>query len=106
MANLWRWITAFLVWLSADPVAVDLERPKAAAAVAAARASLAHDAAPPPAPAPPAPGPAKCCEDCGGRGYIVHGDGHRTACPCPADCPCKSQKACPDGKCPPGRVLR
>ena len=34
--------------------------------------------------------PAHCCTDCGGKGYITHGDGHRTACPCPASCKCKS----------------
>jgi len=37
-------IVAWLVWLSADPVAVDAEAPKAAAAVAAARASMEIDA--------------------------------------------------------------
>jgi hypothetical protein len=106
MASLWRWIISFLVWLSADPQAIDAEAAKASAAVALARASMAHDAAPP-APAPePQPAPGKCCGECGGRGYIVHGDGHRTACPCPADCPCK-KAACPDGSCPtPGKVLR
>lgn len=30
----------------------------------------------------------KCCGACKG-GVIVHGDGHRTPCPCPADCECK-----------------
>jgi len=105
MAEIWRMIVAFLVWLSADPQAVDLELARASAAVSAARASMAHDAPAPAPPAPPTPTPGKCCEDCGGKGYIVHGDGHRTACPCPASCPCKS-KACPDGTCPPVRVLR
>lgn len=97
MNILWRWLVAFLVWLSADPAEIDLEHPRAAAAVAAARASMAHDAAPaptPPGPKPPAPGK---CVDCGGTGWIVHGDGHRTRCPCGA-------KGCADGKCPaPGR---
>jgi hypothetical protein len=99
---LWRWLISWLVWLSADPAAIDLERPKAAAAVAAARASLAPDVAPP-GPKPPAPTPGKCCGECGGRGYLVMPDGHRVACPCPATCPCKAPKAaaaCPDGKCP------
>lgn len=91
---LWRWIVAFLVWLSADPAAIDLEAPRAAAAVAAARASMAHDVAPPapPAPGPKPPAPGKCT-DCGGTGWIVHGDGHKTRCPCGA-------VACPDGTCP------
>jgi hypothetical protein len=100
---LWRWLMSWLVWLSADPAAVDLERPKAAAAVAAARASLAIDApAPTPGPKPPAPTPSKCCGECGGKGYLVMPDGHRVACPCPASCPCKGGKGqdCPDGRCP------
>lgn len=103
--GIWRWIVAWLVWLSADPVAVDLERPKAAAAVAAARASLTVDGpAPKPPDVPPLPGPKPkpCCGECGGRGYLVMPDGHRVACPCPPSCPCKGGKAetCPDGRCP------
>lgn len=100
--DVWRWIVAWLVWLSADPVAVDLERPRAAAAVAAARASLAVDA-PAPGPKPPAPTPGRCSGECGGRGYLVMPDGHRVACPCPATCPCKGGKGaeCPGGKCRP-----
>jgi hypothetical protein len=92
--TLWRWLVSLLVWLSADPVEIDLEHPRAAAAVAAARASMAHDTAPaPPAPAPKPPAPGKC-QDCKGTGWITHGDGHRTKCPCGA------AGACPDGKCP------
>lgn len=32
--------------------------------------------------------------NCGGKGYIVHGDGHQTPCPClvDGDCKCKSEK--------------
>jgi hypothetical protein len=100
---MWQWLIAWLVWLSADPAALDLERPRAAAAVAAARASMAVEAAPaPPGPAPK-PTPGKCCGECGGRGYIVMPDGHRVACPCAGNCPCKSKTPaeCPDGKCPP-----
>jgi hypothetical protein len=99
---MWQWLIAWLVWLSADPAVLDLERPRAAAAVAAARASMAVEAAPaPPGPAPK-PGPTKCCGECGGRGYLVMPDGHRVACPCAGTCPCKSKTAaeCPDGKCP------
>lgn len=98
---LWKWIVAFLVWLSADPTEIDLEAPRAAAAVAAGRASMAHDTGPaPPAPGPTPPTPGECCGDCKGTGWITHGDGHRTACPCPASCKCKGGKSCPDGKCP------
>ena len=80
-----------LAWLSADPVAAGLEHPRAAAAVAAARASMAVEG---PAPAPaPKPKPGKCT-DCNGTGWITHGDGHRTRCPCGA-------AGCPDGKCVP-----
>lgn len=96
---LYRMIVAFLVWLSAEPQALDLERPRAAAAVHAAMASLAKGE-PAPAPKPPAPTPKPCCGECGGRGYLVMPDGHRVACPCPADCPCKKAKPCKDGSCP------
>ena len=98
-----RWLLdmliAFLVWLSAEPGAVDAERAKAAAAVAVARASLVVDAAP----APPAPAPTAC--DCGQtciRG-IWKPDGRieqRCQCKCPR-CVAERAKtgACPDGKC-------
>lgn len=90
---LWRWLLALLTWLAADPAVIDAERPKAAAAVAAARASMADQAPAPPAPpAPPKPG--DCCGECKG-GWIVHGDGHRTPCPCPAGCKCKRASALP-----------
>ena len=85
----YRWLIGFLVWLSADPQTIDLERPKAAAAVAAARSSMAVEAAP----VPPAP---VVCTDCNGRGYIVMPDGHRVQCP-----QCKGKGKCPDGKCRP-----
>jgi hypothetical protein len=32
----------------------------------------------------------KCCGACKG-GKIVHGDGHVTDCPCPADCQCRTK---------------
>jgi hypothetical protein len=98
----YRWLVAWLVWLSADPAAVDLERPRAAAAVAAARASMTPDAPPAPPPTPPAPTPATCCSECGGKGYIVMPDGHRVACPCPPTCRCKAAKAVPAALPTPG----
>lgn len=55
--SLWQWLVSWLIWLSADPVAADLELPRAAAAVAAARASMLPDAP------PPDPTPTDC--DCG-----------------------------------------
>lgn len=82
----YRAVVAFLVWLSAEPGVIDVERPKAAAAVHAAMASMQTDT---PAPAPPAPTPDTCCGDCGGKGVLVMPDGHRVACPCPATCKCK-----------------
>ena len=32
----------------------------------------------------------KCCGGCKGTGFITHGDGHKTPCPCPPDCECKA----------------
>lgn len=100
---MWQSILAWLASLAADPAALDHEAPRAAAAVAAAYAAFATEAPNPPAP----PDQTKCCTDCGGRGYIVQPDGHRTACPCPATCRCKAgsgsrspSPACPDGRCP------
>lgn len=86
---MWEWLTAFLVWLSAHPHAIESESPHAAGAVACAYAQFATDADPQPAPTPK-PG---CCDDCGGKGFIVHGDGHKTPCPCPATCRCKAAGA-------------
>lgn len=83
---MWQYILSVLAALSADPAQIDLEAPRASAAVAAAYATTAVEKAPEPQPEPK-PG---CCTDCGGKGYIVHGDGHRTACPCPASCKCKN----------------
>lgn len=100
MSVLWRWFTAFLVWLSSDPRAVESEAPKAAAACAVAYAALLGDASPP-APAPAPPNPAKCCQDCAGTGVIRHGDGHTTPCPCPPQCKCKAGKANCRGGCAP-----
>jgi hypothetical protein len=101
MTTLWQWLIAILVWLSADPVAIDQEPAKAAAAVAAARASLLVEAEPQPGPAP-----AAC--DCGGTCVkgIWKPDGKIVA---PCKCPCQrcvaerakaSPATCPDGNCP------
>jgi len=84
---MWQWLLSVLAALSADPAQIDREAPRASAAVSAAYAATAQEKAPQPQPEPPKPA---CCTDCGGRGYIVHGDGHRTACPCPASCKCKN----------------
>lgn len=51
--NVWRWLISWLVWLSADPQAITVETPKAAAAVAVAYAALAPE--PEGEPAPPKP---------------------------------------------------
>jgi len=53
MANAWRWIIGWLVWLSADPESITIEKPKAAAAVAVAYAALAPEPDAPPAPPKP-----------------------------------------------------
>lgn len=103
--SLWQWIISFLVWLSADPAVIDLEQPRAFAAVAAARASML-----PEAPAP-GPGPAPVACDCGQtcvRG-VWKPDG-RVSQTCRCQCKrCVAERAkaappCPDGKCP--TVLR
>ena len=86
---MWTWLLSLLASLAADPAQIDQEAPRASAAVSAAYAATAVEMAPQPKPEPPKPRPA-CCTECGGKGYIVHGDGHRTACPCPASCRCKS----------------
>jgi hypothetical protein len=61
LSAIWNAFVAFLVWLSADPAAIDREAPKAAAAVAAARASMLAEA---PAPAPPTPTACDCGATC------------------------------------------
>lgn len=52
--------------------------------------------------------PARCCGRCQ-NGVITQGDGHKTPCPCPPDCKCKTRGAvlqpaavlkCESGKCP------
>lgn len=83
---MWQWMLSVLAALSADPAQIDQEAPRASAAVQAAYAVTAPEKAPEPKPEPK-PG---CCTDCGGKGFIVHGDGHRTPCPCPASCKCKN----------------
>ena len=98
--TLWRWLIAFLAWLSADPQAVDLEHPKAAAAVSVARASMLHDAPPPPAPAPQACDCGKTCV----RG-VWKPDGRvqqtcKCACPrCVAERSKTAPAACTTGEC-------
>ena len=77
---MWQYILSVLAALAADPAQIDREAPRASAAVSAAYATTAPERAPEPTPEPPKPKPA-VCKDCGGRGYIVHGDGHRTTCP-------------------------
>lgn len=98
---MWRAFLAWLASLTADPVAIDRESPRAAGAVAAAYATFATE--PAPAPTPP-PKPGECCKACKGTGHVTHGDGHRTPCPCPSSCKCK-KASCPDGNCPPKTVL-
>lgn len=105
--SLWRWLIAFLTWLSADPQAVDLEHPKAAAAVSAARASMLVDAPRPPVPTP-TPQDCHCGQTC--KNGVWKPDGRvEQICRCPCE-RCKKQRTagrvadeCRDGKCPPVR---
>jgi hypothetical protein len=104
MTKLWRWLISLLVWLSADPADVDLEHPRAAAAVSAARASMIRETAPPP-PAPPAPAACDCGSTCV-RGVWRPDSRVEQICRCPCE-RCKRSRAeggvkerCPDGRCP------
>jgi hypothetical protein len=80
---MWKSLMGWLAWLAADPAAVTLEEPRAAASVAYAYAAMATDDS--------APEPKSECA-CGGT--CVAGrykpDGRIEAdCPCPASCDCK-----------------
>jgi hypothetical protein len=96
MTNLWRGLLAWLAAMSADPDAIERERPKAYASyrVAYATFATADDPQPSPQPAPPkppAPRPTRepvACQ-CGGA--------------CSAACTCGCHGDCPDGKCRPTR---
>lgn len=97
--SLWQWILAFMTWLSADPVEINQEPARAAAAVSVAYAAFAPDT-----PAPP-PSPVVDCV-CGQTCVkgIWKPDGRITA-KCDCTCPrCVAERAkgsaCPDGKCP------
>jgi hypothetical protein len=81
-----EWLVAILVWLSSDPLEIDRQAPRAAAAVAAARASMVTES--------PAPAPGPAPRDCACGGTCVNGkwlpDGRvEQACPCPGTCQCK-----------------
>lgn len=101
----WRWLISLLVWLSSEPRAVQLEHPRAAAAVSAARASMATDKPAPPAPTPPSPADCGCGQTC--RNGVWKPDGRvEQICRCACE-RCKKQRQqgripdkCPDGKCP------
>jgi hypothetical protein len=86
--TLWRTILAWLAALSADPVEIDREPPRAAAATAAAYATFAPGD---PEPVPPPPAPAACA--CGGKcqGGVYRPDG-RIEMRCEGNCPCGCQK--------------
>jgi hypothetical protein len=96
---MWNWIIALLTWLSSDPVAIDQEQPRAAAAVAAAYASLAGDSAPP----APAPKDCICGETC--KNGVWKPDGRvEQICRCECD-RCKKERQrgkvaeCQGGRC-------
>lgn len=107
---MWGWLLWILAWLAVDVDVARVEPVRCMAASAAAYASLAKPVVPAPAPKPEPLPDNDCCGACGGLGYLVMPDGHRVACPCPADCDCKKRKPskaakvsppanCPDGKC-------
>ena len=72
MFDLWRAVIAWLVWLSADPQAVTVETPRAAAAVAVAYAALTPEPDAPPKPPKPV-GPVTLIPDCPGGTCRVPG---------------------------------
>lgn len=91
---MWRWLIWFLTWLSSDPRDLAVGHARAAASISAARSTML-------AGGEPTPAPEGCCSECNNTGWITHGDGHRTQCPCPSDCPCKQPKdvKCEGGQC-------
>lgn len=77
------WLAALLAWLISlvsPPAAVDLEHPRAAAAVLAARASMDREAKPDPA---PEPRPTRC-DKCAGSGWVRIDANTRRRCDCQA----------------------
>lgn len=86
---MWRAILAWLASLSADPLEVDREHPRAAAAVAAAYAAFSPDEAPP---APPKPAGCGCGGKCSGGTYKPDG---RIEMRCEGNCPCGCRQASP-----------
>ena len=100
LSGIWNALVAFLVWLSADPAAITVEAPKAAAAVAAARASMLADS-PPPAPAPPSPTECDCGKSCV-RGVWKPDGRIEQSCSCKcARCVAERAKTCASGTCRP-----
>lgn len=104
--TVWRSIVAWLAAMSADPHAIEQERPKAHAAYRVAYATFAPaddpEPTPPPPPAPPKPtprptrDPVRVCK-CEG------------ACSPACTCGCHGAKAgapCPDGTCPKSADIR
>jgi hypothetical protein len=94
MTNLWRGILAWLAAMSADPDAIERERPKAYASYRVAYATFApaDDPEPQPQPAPPKPTPRPTRESavacpCGG------------ACSAACTCGCHGAAAKAAGKC-------
>lgn len=96
--SLWQWFLAFLTWLSADPVQINQEPARAAAAVSVAYAAFAPES---PAPVPPKPVVDCMCSQTCVKG-IWKPDGRITAkCDCHCDrCKAERAKTCPDGNCP------
>ena len=85
--TLYRSLLAFLASLSADPVEIDREPPRAAAAVAAAYATFAPETAPAP---PPAPAACGCGGKCESGQYKPDG---RITMKCEKDCSCSCRKS-------------
>lgn len=76
-----NWISAILAWLAsllAPAASVELEHPRAAAAVLAARASMEREAKPQPQ---PQPRPAVCSK-CSGSGWVRIDPTTRRQCDC------------------------
>jgi hypothetical protein len=80
----WVWLAAFAAGCAVATVPPMPVEGEMAASTAHAIIRLRRETLPEPGPKPDG----ECCSQCE-NGWITHGDGHRTPCPCPPTCRCK-----------------